>query len=105
MLKRCVCGKHRVVWLDDRRRQLGRRVHAKFELRLLAIVCREAFEEEGTKTGSSAAAEGVEDKEALEATAVVRESADLVHSRVDKLLANSIVTACIYKQRHRRVVS
>ena len=101
MLKCCVCGKHRVVWLDDRRRQLRRGVHAKFELRLFAIVCREALEEEGTKTGSSAAAEGVEDEEALEATAVIRESADFVHSWVDKLLSNGVVTTCIYKKRHR----
>jgi hypothetical protein len=34
-----------------------------------------------TKTGSSAAAEGVEDKEALEATAVICESANFVHRR------------------------
>jgi hypothetical protein len=71
-------------------------VYAKFELRLFAIVCREAFEKEGTKTGSSAAAERVENKEALEATAAIRKPADFVHGRIDKLLANSIVTARVY---------
>jgi hypothetical protein len=63
------------------KKTLRRRVHARFELRLFVTVCREALEEEGTKTGSSAAAEGVEDKKALEATAVIRESADFVYSR------------------------
>jgi hypothetical protein len=56
--------------LDGRRRQLRCRIHAKFELPLFAIVCREVLEEEGTKTESSVAAERVEDKEALEAATV-----------------------------------
>jgi len=90
-----VRGKHRVVRLDDGRRQLRRGIHTKFELRLLAIVCRETFEKEGTKAGSSAATERVEDEEALETVAIVGKPPDLVHGWVDKLLANGIVTACI----------
>ena len=103
MLERCVGGEHRVVRFNDRGRQLRRGVHAKFELRLLAVVRRETLEKEGTESRSRAAAEGVEDKEALEATAVVCKPADLVHGRVDKLLANSIVTARIYEHTHSLV--
>jgi len=49
----------------------------------------------------------VENKEALEAIAVIRKPADLVHGRVDKLLSNSIVTAGIYghTQAHMPLIS
>ena len=98
MLKRCVCGKHRVVWLNDRRRQLGSGVHAELELGLFAVVCGEALKKKSTEARSSAAAKGVENEEALEATTVIRKPADLVHSRVDKFLSDSIVPACIYER-------
>ena len=95
MLERRVRGENRVVRLDDRGAELRRGVHAELELGLLAVVSGEALEEEGTETRASATTEGVEDEEALEARAVVCQTADLVHRRVDELLADGVVTASI----------
>lgn len=60
-----------VVGLNDGRGQARSGVHGELELALLAVVGREALEEQSTKTGASTATEGVEDEEALEGVAVV----------------------------------
>lgn len=60
-----------VVRLDNRGRHAGRRVDGKLELALLAVVGGQPLEEEGAESGTRAAAEGVEDQEALEGLAVV----------------------------------
>lgn len=98
MLECRVCGEHRVVWLNDRRRQLGCGVNAEFEFRFLAVVRGEALEEKSTESRTGATAKGVENEEALEAIAVVCKPADLVHGGVDEFLSNSIMTACIYEK-------
>ena len=83
---------NRVIRLDDRVRGLWSRVNTEFKFGLLAIVGRETLEQERTEARASSAAEGVEDKEALETRAVVRQTADLVHDGVDELLADGVVT-------------
>lgn len=88
-------GQNGVVWLDDRGGGLGSRVDAELQLALLAIVDGEALHQQGTETRASAAAEGVEDQEALEAGAAVGDTADLVQDAIDKLLANGVVTTGI----------
>ena len=71
MLERGVGGEDGVVGLDDRVGHARGGVDAELELRLLAVVGREALEEQGAEAGAGAAAEGVEDEEALEGVAVV----------------------------------
>ena len=61
------------------------------------------LKKEGTESRSHAAAKGVEDKEALEATTVVCKPVNLVHGQVNKLLANRIVTMHIYEHTHSLV--
>merc|ERR550514_241137 len=61
------------------------------ELGLAAVVDREALEEQGAEAGAGATADGVEEEEALEAGAVVRELADAVEHEVDNLLADRVV--------------
>jgi hypothetical protein len=95
VLKGGVGGQDRIVWLNNRRRELWRRVDAELELRLFAIVCAEALEEEGTKTRASSTTERVEHKEALETRAVICQSTDLVHDTVNQLLSDSVVTTSI----------
>jgi hypothetical protein len=63
------------------------------ELGLLAVIHGEALEEEGAEAGAGAAADGVEDEEALEAGAVVGELADAVEAEVDDFLADGVVAA------------
>lgn len=84
-----------VVRLDNGVGHRGCRVHAELELGLLAIVGRETLEDEGTKTRASSATEGVEDKEALQATAVVRQAPDLIHHSINHLFADSVMTASV----------
>ena len=93
VLEERVRREHAVVRLDDRGRDLRRRVDGEGELRLAAVVDREALEEERAQAGAGAAADGVEEEEALEAGAVVRELADAVEHQVDDLLADGVVAA------------
>ena len=95
MLKRRVGRQDGVVGLDNRAGQLGSGVHAELELGLLAVVGGKALKEESAETRTSATTEGVEDEEALEARAVVGQTADLVHRRVDELLADGVVATGI----------
>lgn len=59
-----VGGQDRVVGLNDGSRHLRGRVDRELELGLLAVVDRQALEEEGTETGTGTTAERVEDEEA-----------------------------------------
>ena len=93
-----VGGKDGVVRLNNGVRHGRRRVYRELELRLLAVVGREALEDEGTETGASSTTERVEDEEALEAVGVVRKTAKLFHGGVDELLADGVVSTCIYQR-------
>ena len=66
-----VGGEDGVVGLDDGGRDLGRRVDGELELRLFAVVDGEALHEQGGEAGAGAAAERVEDQEALETSALI----------------------------------
>jgi len=68
-----------------------RRVDGEGQLGLAAVVDRQALEEERAQAGAGAAADGVEENEALQASAVVRELADAVkHQGSTILLANGV---------------
>ena len=95
MLKGGVRRQDGVVRLNNGVSHRRRRVNAELQLRLLAIVGRKAFENEGTKTGTSSTTERVEDEEALETIAVVGQPANLVHYGIDLLFSNSVVTASV----------
>lgn len=93
---RCQDG---VVRLDDRVGKGRRGVHAELKLGLLAIVGREALKDEGTKTRTSSTTERVENEESLQAIAVVREPANLVHDSINLLLADGVVATRICQKR------
>ena len=90
-----VGGQDGVVRLDNRVGQGGRRVHAEFELRLLAIVGGEALEDKSTETGTSSTTERVENEEALETTAVISQSTDFVHHSVNLVSSYSVVATSV----------
>ncbi len=71
MLDSAVSRENRVVWFNDGRRDLRRRVDGELQLALLAVVDRQSLEEKSTKTGARATAEGVEDQEPLQGCAIV----------------------------------
>jgi len=81
-----------VVGLNDGGGNLGSRGDGEGQLGLAAIVDRESLQKEGAKAGASSTTSGVEDHEALEASAVVSQLADSVKDKVNHLLANGVVT-------------
>ena len=95
VLKGRVGGQDRVVRFNDRGRNLRGGVDTELKFALLAIVHRQTFHEKSTKPRASATTEGVEDKEALETSAVVGNTANLVEDLINELLANGIVSASI----------
>jgi len=92
VLKEGVGGEHGVVGLNDGGGDLGGGVDGETELGLLAVVDGETLEEEGTETGAGTATNGVEDKEALETSALIGELADTVEAQVNDLLTDGVVT-------------
>jgi hypothetical protein len=91
VLEESVGGQDAVVRLNDGSGHLRGGVDAEAELGLLAVVHGQALEEQGTETGTGTTADSVEDKEALETSAVVSELADAVEGEVDNFLANGVV--------------
>ena len=97
MLEGCMGRQNRVVRFDDGAGQLRSRIHAKFQLGLLAIIGGEAFHQESTEPGTGSTAEGVEDEETLKSGAVVGQTTKFLHDGVDELLSDSVMTTGICK--------
>ena len=95
VLESGVCGQDGVVWLDNRGCDLRGRVDTELQLALLAVVDRQTLHEQGTEARSSATAEGVEDQETLQTSAIVGNTADLVEDLINQFLADGIVTASV----------
>ena len=90
VLQEGVHAQHRVVRLDARRGDLRARPDGERDLRLLAVVDRQALEEQAAETRACAATARVEHHEALETRAVVSELAEAVQHQIHDLLANPI---------------
>merc|ERR1719429_919335 len=88
-------GEDGVVRLDHSGGNLRSGVDGELQLGLLAVVDGETLHEQGGESGSGATAEGVEDQESLESSALVSQLPDAVEHEVDDLLANGVVTACV----------
>ena len=88
VLEERVGGQDTVVWLNHRGRDLGGWVHSEPKLGLLAIVNRQTLKEERTKARASSSTNCIEDKEALETSAVIGKLPDAVKAQVNNLLAN-----------------
>ena len=88
VLEERVGGQDTVVWLNHRGRDLGGWVHSEPKLGLLAVINRQALQKEGTKSRASSSTNSVEDKEALETSAVIGKLPDAVKAQVNNLLAN-----------------
>ena len=69
VLKGRVGCQDRVVWFDDRGRDLGGWVHGELEFRFFCVIDGQTFEEESTESGPCATTERVEDKDTLETVA------------------------------------
>jgi len=87
VLQHRVRAQHGVVGLHHDGGDLGGGVHGELDLGLLAVVDGQTVQQQGAEAGAGAAAEGVEDHEALQTRAVVRQLARAVQHQVDDLLA------------------
>ena len=67
---------------------LGAGVHGEAQLGLLAVVHRQALQQQGAQAGAGTTTHSVEHQEALQASAVVGQLADAVQGQVNNLLAN-----------------
>jgi len=85
----------RVVRFHDSRGHTRGRRNGKGELRLAAIVDRQALQKKTSETRTGSTPSGVEDQESLQSGAVIRQLADTVQDRVYNLLANGVVSAGI----------
>merc|ERR1719481_1135170 len=84
-----------IVRLHHSSGHLRSRVDTELQLGLLPVIYGEPLHQKGGKPGASSTTEGVEDKEALEAGAVVGELADSVQHKVNNLFANSVVASSV----------
>lgn len=71
VLDRAVGGQHSVVGLNDGGRDTRGWVDGELQLALLAVLSRQALQEQSTETRTGTTTERVEDQEALKAAAVV----------------------------------
>ena len=95
VLERGVGGEDGVVRLHNRRGDLWGRVDTELQLALLAVVDGETLHQQSTETRSGTSTEAVEDEEALQARAVVRNTPNLVEHLVDELFADGVVAASV----------
>jgi hypothetical protein len=88
-------GQDGVVWLDNGRCHLRSWVDAELKLALLAIVNRQTLHQQRAKTGTCATTEGVEDKETLQTSAIISNTANLIQDLVDELLPNGVMATSV----------
>jgi hypothetical protein len=92
VLEEGVSGEDGVVGLNDGGGDLGGGVDGESELGLLTVIDGESLEEEGSETGTGTTTDGVEDKEALETSALIGQLADSVEAEINNLLTDGVVT-------------
>ena len=84
-------GQDGVVGLNHRG-GIGRsRVDTEFQLGLFAVVNRQSLHQQGAESRTRAATKGVEDQEALQTGAIVRNTTDFVEHLINHLLSNGVV--------------
>merc|ERR1719225_635407 len=90
-----VGGQDGVVGLDHSSGNLGSRVDGELKLALLAVVHGQPLHKQGRKARSSAASEGMEEKESLKSSTGVSELPNPVENQVDNLLSDGVVSSSV----------
>merc|ERR1719183_321679 len=93
MFEQGVHAQDRIVRLHNGRRHLGACPHREADLRLLAVVDREALKHQASQARPRATTDSVIDHEALKARTVIGELPDAIEHQVYDLLADCIVPA------------
>mmetsp|Transcript_27488 Transcript_27488/g.66757 ORF Transcript_27488/g.66757 Transcript_27488/m.66757 type:complete len:285 (+) Transcript_27488:726-1580(+) len=92
MLQKGMSRQDRVVWFYNSSRNLRRRRDSKGKLGLAAIVYRETFQQQGSKTRSSTSTSSVKDQETLKTSTVVSQLADTIQDGINNFLSNGVMT-------------
>ena len=71
---------------------LRRRIDAKLQFALFAVVDRESFHQKGSESGTGSTAKGMKNQESLEADAVLDQSADAIRHDVGDLSTHGVMT-------------
>lgn len=116
MLQSAVCTQYRIIWLDDGRRNLWRRINGKLQFRFFPIIDRYSFHQlkpnkhkqfsileknerelsyECCEAATRATAERVENQKSLDASAQVGQLANSIQCQVDDLLSYRVMAARI----------
>jgi hypothetical protein len=95
VFKHAVSSVDSVVGFDDGDGDVDRWIDDELKLSLSAIVDRQTFKQEGTKTGTGTTTEGVEQDETLETRAVVSKLTDTIEDEIDDFLSDGVVTTRI----------
>jgi hypothetical protein len=90
---------NRVVWFHNRICKCRSRVDAELELALLAIVRGEPLKDKRAETRTSPTTKGVENKEALEARAIVSKTSNPIYYVVNLLLPDRIVSTGVWQKQ------
>merc|ERR1719497_287337 len=93
VLKEGMNTEHGVIWLDHGRSNLRTGPNRETDLRLLAMIDRQALQHQTPKATASAAANSVVDHEPLQTRAVVREFPDAIKHQIHNLLSDGVVAA------------
>mmetsp|Transcript_66257 Transcript_66257/g.104908 ORF Transcript_66257/g.104908 Transcript_66257/m.104908 type:complete len:203 (-) Transcript_66257:121-729(-) len=94
-----VSGQNGVVRLNHCCCNLRCWVDSKLQFGFLAIVNRQTLHEQRCKSRTCTSTKGVEDKESLQASALVRQFSDPVQNNINELLSNSVVSTSIVVSR------
>ena len=98
-LQRGVSCKNGIVWLDDGRGNLRRRINCKFKLRFLSIIDGKSFHQERSESRARSAAKRMKDQESLQARAAIGQLSYAVKCGVDDFFADGVVSSCIIVRR------
>merc|ERR1740138_688162 len=93
VLEQRMNAKHRIIRLDDSSRHLGARPNCEADLRLLAIVNREALKHQASQTRASATPYCIVNHEALKASAIVCQFTDAIEDQVNYFFSDRVMSA------------
>jgi len=93
MLEEGVSGENGVVWLNNGGGDLWGWVDGETKLGFLSVIDGKSLEKERSESGSGTSSNGVEDKESLESSALIRELSDSVEAEINDFLTNGVMSS------------
>jgi len=93
VLEKGVSSEDGVVWLNNGGGDLWGWIDGESELGFLTIIDGKSLEKEGSETGTGSSTDGVEDKETLETSALIRKLSDSIKAEIDDFFTNGVMSS------------